>query len=153
MSQRKLIYTKRFESNDLSKITGEHDTEIEHFFKKLPSTAEEMLKDYQNNTLYMVNMERAKGKDVFLTTVKELCETYEIDVDIYEQNFGYVADLHLCMAMYSGTLKNLISKAILLADCLDIFKAKDEDENYDFLYSLTYYTHDRYYKGVKKEWF
>ncbi len=152
MSQRKLIYTKRFPRNDLDKCTVEND-DIEYIFKKLPPTAEELLKDYEENTKYVLNKERDKKKGLFLTIIRNLCESYEIDVDVYEDYFGYVANLHLCMAMYSSTLKNLIVKALDFADCFDLFKANDEDETYDVLLSLTYHTHDRYYKGKLKNWF
>ena len=152
MSERKIIYSKRFPNEPIDDGDIENDEEIKTLSSLLPETAEEFLKDIEENTRYILNEEKNSRKDEFLETVKALSNGYEIDIDIYEEEWGYVANLRMCAAMYSGYLKNLIIKSLILADSFDLFKAND-DCSYDVLLSLDYRTHDRYYKGEKKNIF
>ena len=153
MSERKLIYSKRFQDNSIDDSDIENDEEIKTLSSLLPETAEEFLKDIEENTKYVLNEEKYSKKDEFLETIQALANGFEINTDIYEEEWGYVANLQMSAAMYSGYLKNLIIKSLILADSFDLFKAKDDDCSYDVLLALDYRTHDRYYKGEKKNIF
>lgn len=95
MNSRTLIFSKRF-----PKITKDMLNEFEDVPKSdnadtdFPKTGEEFISYIEENTKYVFNDERAKHKDEFIALVKELSENYEIDTDLYEVGYGYIAYLH-----------------------------------------------------------
>lgn len=146
MNERKLIYSKRYINTPLDKY-GLEKADTKTISSGLPDTADDFLKALKENTSYVLNEEKGKRKSVFLDTVNELCEAYEIDVDVFSDCYGYVANLKMHSAMYTRELKELIVKALDISDNFDLLKPTEEPAAYDFLLCLTYYTHDRYFKG------
>lgn len=148
MNSRTLIFSKRF-----PKITQDMLNEFEDVSKSdnadtdFPKTGEEFISYMEENTKYIFNEERAKHKDEFIALVKELSENYEIDTDLYEVVYGYIAYLHWDFAICNGYLKELFAKMVTLCDSFDLFNP--DDESYDCLMSFEFCTHDKYFKGRK----
>lgn len=151
MSNDKVIYSKNYPT-----LTPEEeallDKQIEIEAKKhkssLPETAEEFLKDTRENTVYVLNKDKYEKKDVFLNLIKKFAEIEEADITITEKDFGYSANMKLCVAMYSGVLKKFFLNCLAIADSFDILPSRGEN-SIEIVLSLDYYTHDRYYKGEK----
>ena len=78
-------------------------------------------------------------KDKFIKTVYELSNSFEIDADLIEFAEGYIANIYVDYACYTGYIKKLLAILFILAD--DISFLDGSKENADMLFSFTYHTH------------
>ena len=75
----------------------------------------------------------------FIKTVYELSNSFEIDADLIEFAEGYIANIYVDYACYTGYIKKLLAILFILAD--DISFLDGSKENADMLFSFTYHTH------------
>ena len=149
MEEKKVLYSKRFPKGDFSDI----DEKLEQLNKenKLDDELKEgesFLEFIEKNQKFVPNEQRIAEKELFIKAAVDMAESYQIDTDIVEYDTRVVANIYLQTALYSGTLKKLISALIVMADQFDIFPPK-EGEEYTVNLLLTYHTHDIYFKGRK----
>lgn len=149
MEEKKVLYSKRFPKEDFSDI----DEKLEQLNKenKLDDELKEgesFLEFIEKNQKFVPNEQRIAEKELFIKAAVDMAESYQIDTDIVEYDTRVVANIYLQTALYSGTLKKLISALIVMADQFDIFPPK-EGEEYTVNLLLTYHTHDIYFKGRK----
>ena len=83
--------------------------------------------------------QRIADKDKFIKTVYELSNSFEIDADLIEFAEGYIANIYVDYACYTGYIKKLLAILFILAD--DISFLDGNKENADMLFSFTYHTH------------
>ncbi len=143
MGKHELIYSKEYPVSSLEDFeidTEEMEEENSGFFKQL-----------RENSTFVLNEEKEKKKDVFIETVKILADTYETDIEIYEEEWGYVANLRIGIWLGSGYAKDVLIKALMVADNFTIVKnvKKDKKNEHDILLLLDYSTYDRCFKGRK----
>ena len=77
-------------------------------------------------------------------TVYELSNSFEIDADLIEFAEGYIANIYVDYACYTGYIKKLLAILFILAD--DISFLDGSKENADMLFSFTYHTHHIFLK-------
>ncbi len=152
MGEKNLIYSITFHSQQ--EVSAEGDRQVKGTTSETDNsynlTAEEYFKQLEENTKYVLNMEKSRNKDTFIKAVKHLAETLEIDTDIYKKEWGYIANVKVRSLMIGeGVYRSFILKALLSADSFQITTVSRNQE-YDFILSLCYNTHDRYYKGEKR---
>ena len=97
------------------------------------------LKFIQKNRRSVPSKERIADKDKFIKTVYELSNSFEIDADLIEFAEGYIANIYVDYACYTGYIKKLLAILFILAD--DISFLDGSKENTDMLFSFTYHTH------------
>ena len=103
------------------------------------SEADDFLKFIQKNRRSVPSKERIADKDKFIKTVYELSNSFEIDADLIEFAEGYIANIYVDYACYTGYIKKLLAILFILAD--DISFLDGSKENADMLFSFTYHTH------------
>ena len=138
MDEQKIIFSNRFEKEkfedyktDLgtdSSVTPDF-TEADVFFLNL----------YRRTAEVLPSKERIADKDKFIKTVYELSNSFEIDADLIEFAEGYIANIYVDYACYTGYIKKLLAILFILAD--DISFLDGSKENADMLFSFTYHTH------------
>ena len=101
--------------------------------------ADDFLKFIQKNRRSVPSKERIADKDKFIKTVYELSNSFEIDADLIEFAEGYIANIYVDYACYTGYIKKLLAILFILAD--DISFLDGSKENADMLFSFTYHTH------------
>jgi transcriptional regulator with XRE-family HTH domain len=101
--------------------------------------ADDFLKFIQKNRRSVPSKERIADKDKFIKTVYELSNSFEIDADLIEFAKGYIANIYVDYACYTGYIKKLLAILFILAD--DISFLDGSKENADMLFSFTYHTH------------
>lgn len=150
MKEMKVIYSKRYPKIDSAELDKEiEQLNTENIFDDGLEEGESIIDFIEHNQEYVPNEERLAEKDLFLKVVKDLSESYEIDADIVEGDISCVAHLYLQSAAYTGTLKKILSGLIVMADELDILPPIKGDVECTLHLSLTYHTHDIYFKGRK----
>ncbi len=152
MNEKDLIYSITFPSPQ--EVYAESDSQVTEAADEADitdsQTAEEYFKELEENTKYVLNEKKYRSKDVFINAVKHLAETLEIDTDVYKKEWGYTANVKVrAVIMGDGIYKPVIIKALLSADSFQIINTS-KNQKYDFVLSLDYNTHDRYYKGKKR---
>ena len=137
MEERKIIFSKRFKkykfmnSDTESKDDADYDaaiSQISDFFEYM-----------RKNRKSVPSKERIADKDKFIKTVYELSNSFEIDADLIEFAEGYIANIYVDYACYTGYIKKLLAILFILAD--DISFLDGSKENADMLFSFTYHTH------------
>ena len=93
----------------------------------------------QKNRRSVPSKERIADKDKFIKTVYELSNSFEIDADLIEFAEGYIANIYVDYACYTGYIKKLLAILFILAD--DISFLDGSKENAYMLFSFTYHTH------------
>nr|WP_287712587.1 GDP-mannose 4,6-dehydratase [Anaerostipes sp.] len=101
--------------------------------------ADDFLKFIQKNRRSVPSKERIADKDKFIKTVYELSNSFEIDADLIKFAEGYIANIYVDYACYTGYIKKLLAILFILAD--DISFLDGSKENADMLFSFTYHTH------------
>ena len=150
MEEMKLIYSKRFPKKSLAE--SDKETEQLNTEKKYDDglkEGENIIDFLERNKKVVPNEERLAEKDLFIKAAMDLSMSYQIDTDIIDGDTSCVAHLYLESSLYTGTLKKILSGLIVMADELDLFPPKKEDDTYTVLLSLTYHTHDIYLNGRK----
>lgn len=150
MEEKKVIYSKRFPKEryaDLSEETKQLNREMK-LDDGVPE-GEHILDFIKRNQKAVPNDERIAEKDMFIKAVVDLSSTYEIDADIVEYDTHLSVYLYLECAAYTGYHKKLLSGIIVMADEMSVFPPKEANADYAVLLSLTYHTHDIYFKGRK----
>lgn len=150
MEEKKVIYSKRFPKENFAEMSKEiKQLNIENKYEDGIKEGESIIDFLRSNQKFVLNEERMAEKELFITAATDLSMSYEIDADILEDSTSCVVNLYLESSLYMGTLKKILSGLIVMADELDIFPPRKEDDPYTVLLSLTYHTHDIYLKGKK----
>lgn len=137
MEERKIIFSKRFKkykfmnSDTESKDDADYDAAI--------SQVSDFFEYMRKNRRSVPSKERIADKDKFIKTVYELSNSFEIDADLIEFAEGYIANIYVDYACYTGYIKKLLAILFILAD--DISFLDGSKENADMLFSFTYHTH------------
>lgn len=149
MEEKKVLYSKRFSKEYLLDLEEKvEQLNSENKFDDGLEEGESFLDFIQKNQEYVPNEERLAEKDLFIKAAIDLADSYEIDTDIIEYDTRVIANIYLQTALYSGTLKKILSALIVMADQFDVFPP-NEGEHYTVNLLLTYHTHDIYLKGRK----
>lgn len=150
MSEKKVIYSKRFPKESFAEL-GEETKQLNKESKTNDDIPEgEHIIDFlKRNRKAVPNEERIAEKDMFVRAIIDLSTTYQIDADIVEYDTYLICNLYLESSSYTGYLKKLFSGILVMADEMSIFPPTEENANYAILLSLTYHTHDIYFKGRK----
>ena len=119
MDEQKIIFSNRFEKEKFE----DYKTDLGTDSSVTPDFTEERIAD----------------KDKFIKTVYELSNSFEIDADLIEFAEGYIANIYVDYACYTGYIKKLLAILFILAD--DISFLDGSKENADMLFSFTYHTH------------
>lgn len=137
MDEQKIIFSNRFEKEKFE----DYKTDLETGNAITPtfSEANDFLKFIQKNRRSVPSKERIADKDKFIKTVYELSNSFEIDADLIEFAEGYIANIYVDYACYTGYIKKLLAILFILAD--DISFLDGNKENADMLFSFTYHTH------------
>ena len=117
MDEQKIIFSNRFEKEKF----------------------EDYKTDLGTGNTITPSKERIADKDKFIKTVYELSNSFEIDADLIEFAEGYIANIYVDYACYTGYIKKLLAILFILAD--DISFLDGSKENADMLFSFTYHTH------------
>lgn len=143
MDERKLIFSKRFKKY---KFTSS-DTEFEDTadYDATISQVGDFFEYMRKNRKCVPDEERIANKDKFIKTVEELSTTYKIDADLEEFSEGYIANIYLDYACYTGYIKKMLAILFILADDISFFDGKKE--NADMLFSFTHHTHHIFLNG------
>lgn len=137
MEERKIIFSKRFKkykfmnSDTESKDDADYDAAI--------SQVSDFFEYMRKNRRSVPSKERIAYKDKFIKTVYELSNSFEIDADLIEFAEGYIANIYVDYACYTGYIKKLLAILFILADDISFLDGKKEDA--DMLFSFTYHTH------------
>ena len=137
MDEQKIIFSNRFEKEkfeDYKTDLGTGNTITPDF-----TEADDFLKFIQKNRRSVPSKERIADKDKFIKTVYELSNSFEIDADLIEFAEGYIANIYVDYAFYTGYITTLLAILFILAD--DISFLDGSKENADMLFSFTYHTH------------
>ena len=129
MDEQKIIFSNRFEKEkfeDYKTDLGTSNTITPDF-----TEADDFLKFIQKNRRSVPSKERIADKDKFIKTVYELSNSFEIDADLIEFAEGYIANIYVDYACYTGYIKKLLAISFL----------DGSKENADMLFSFTYHTH------------
>ena len=70
------------------------------------------LKFIQKNRRSVPSKERIADKDKFIKTVYELSNSFEIDADLIEFAEGYIANIYVDYACYTGYIKKLLARKV-----------------------------------------
>lgn len=137
MDEQKIIFSNRFEKErfeDYKTDLGTDSSVTPDF-----TEADDFFKFIQKNRRSVPSKERIADKDKFIKTVYELSNSFEIDADLIEFAEGYIANIYVDYACYTGYIKKLLAILFTLAD--DISFLDGSKENADMLFSFTYHTH------------
>ena len=137
MDKQTIIFSNRFEKEkfeDYKTDLGTGNTITPDF-----TEADDFLKFIQKNRRSVPSKERIADKDNFIKTVYELSNSFGIDADLIEFAEGYIANIYVDYACYTGYIKKLLAILFILAD--DISFLDGNKENADMLFSFTYHTH------------
>ena len=143
MDEQKIIFSNRFEKEkfeDYKTDLGTGNTITPDF-----TEADDFFKFIQKNRRSVPSKERIADKDKFIKTVYELSNSFEIDADLIEFAEGYIANIYVDYACYTGYIKKLLAILFILAD--DISFLDGSKENADMLFSFTYHTHHIFLKN------
>ena len=137
MDEQKIIFSNRFEKEKFE----DYKTDLETGNTITPdfTEADDFFKFIQKNRRSVPSKERIADKDNFIKTVYELSNSFEIDADLIEFAEGYIANIYVDYACYTGYIKKLLAILFILAD--DISFLDGNKENADMLFSFTYHTH------------
>ena len=137
MDEQKIIFSNRFEKEKFE----DYKTDLGTDSSVTPdfTEADDFLKFIQKNRRSVPSKERIADKDKFIKTVYELSNSFEIDADLIEFAEGYIANIYVDYACYTGYIKKLLAILFILAD--DISFLDGSKENADMLFSFTYHTH------------
>ena len=105
MDEQKIIFSNRFEKEkfeDYKTDLGTGNAITPDF-----SEANDFLKFIQKNRRSVPSKERIAEKDKFIKTVYELSNSFEIDADMIEFAEGYIANIYVDYACYTGYIKKL----------------------------------------------
>ena len=105
MDEQKIIFSNRFEKEkfeDYKTDLGTGNTITPDF-----TEADDFLKFIQKNRRSVPSKERIADKDKFIKTVYELSNSFEIDADLIEFAEGYIANIYVDYACYTGYIKKL----------------------------------------------
>ena len=114
MDEQKIIFSNRFEKEkfeDYKTDLGTGNTITPDF-----TEADDFLKFIQKNRRSVPSKERIADKDKFIKTVYELSNSFEIDADLIEFAEGYIANIYVDYACYTGYIKKLLAILFILAD-------------------------------------
>lgn len=81
------------------------------------------MKFIQKNRRSVPSKERIADKDKFIKTVYELSNSFEIDADLIEFAEGYIANIYVDYACYTGYIKKLLAILFILADDISFWMA------------------------------
>ncbi|WP_251392484.1 hypothetical protein [Mediterraneibacter agrestimuris] len=107
MDKQKIIFSNRFEKEkfeDYKTDLGTGNAITPDF-----SEADDFLKFIQKNRRSVPSKERIADKDKFIKTVYELSNSFEIDADLIEFAEGYIANIYVDYACYTGYIKKLLA--------------------------------------------
>lgn len=105
MDEQKIIFSNRFEKEKFE----DYKTDLETGSSITPdfTEADDFLKFIQKNRRSIPSKERIADKDKFIKTVYELSNSFEIDADLIEFSEGYIANIYVDYACYTGYIKKL----------------------------------------------
>jgi hypothetical protein len=135
MDEQKIIFSNRFEKEkfeDYKTDLGTGNAITPDF-----TEADDFLKFIQKNRRSVPSKKRIADKDKFIKTVYELSNSFEIDADLIELAEGYIANIYVDYACYTGYIKKLLAILFILSD--DISFLDGCKENADMLFSFTYH--------------
>ena len=114
MDEQKIIFSNRFEKEKFE----DYKTDLGTGSSITPdfSGADDFLKFIQKNRRSVPSKERIADKDKFIKTVYELSNSFEIDADLIEFAEGYIANIYVDYACYTGYIKKLLAILFILAD-------------------------------------
>ena len=106
MDEQKIIFSNRFEKEKFE----DYKTDLETGNAITPdfTEANDFLKFIQKNRRNVPSKERIADKDKFIKTVYELSNSFEIDADLIEFVEGYIANIYVDYACYTGYIKKLL---------------------------------------------
>lgn len=116
MDEQKIIFSNRFEKEKFEDYKTDLGTD-----SSVPpdfTEADDFLKFIQKNRRSVPSKERIADKDKFIKTVYELSNSFEIDADLIEFAEGYIANIYVDYACYTGYIKKLLAILFILADDL-----------------------------------
>ena len=115
MDEQKIIFSNRFEKEKFE----DYKTDLGTDSSVTPdfTEADDFLKFIQKNRRSVPSKERIADKDKFIKTVYELSNSFEIDADLIEFAEGYIANIYVDYACYTGYIKKLL--------VISLFAAKD----------------------------
>ena len=126
-----------FKSSLFGKSAG-YEAVQKKFVRSKSEIKDRKLADMTKRTVLSV-LQGTYDKDKFIKTVYELSNSFEIDADLIEFAEGYIANIYVDYACYTGYIKKLLAILFILAD--DISFLDGNKENADMLFSFTYHTH------------
>lgn len=135
MDEQKIVSSDRFEKEkfgDYKADLGAGNTIIPDFME-----ADDFLKLIQKNHRSVPSEKRIADRDKFIKTAYELSNNFEIDADLIEFAEGYIANVYVGYACYTGYIKKLLATLFILID--DISFLDDSEENADMLFNFTYH--------------
>ena len=114
MDEQKIIFSNRFEKEKFE----DYKTDLGTDSSVTPdfTEADDFLKFIQKNRRSVPSKERIADKDKFIKTVYELSNSFEIDADLIEFAEGYIANIYVDYACYTGYIKKLLAILFILAD-------------------------------------
>ena len=125
MDEQKIIFSNRFEKEkfeDYKTDLGTGNTITPDF-----TEADDFLKFIQKNRRSVPSKERIADKDKFIKTVYELSNSFEIDADLIEFAEGYIANIYVDYACYTGYIKKLLAILFILADDISFLDGSKEN--------------------------
>ena len=148
MDEQKIIFSNRFEKEKFE----DYKTDLGTDSSVTPdfTEADDFFKFIQKNRRSVPSKERIADKDKFIKTVYELSNSFEIDADLIEFAEGYIANIYVDYACYTGYIKKLLAILFILAD--DISFLDGSKENADMLFSFTYHTHHIFLNNRETEY-
>ena len=106
MDEQKIIFSNRFEKEKFE----DYKTDLGTDSSVTPdfTEADVFLKFIQKNRRSVPSKERIADEDKFIKTVYELSNSFEIDADLIEFAEGYIANIYVDYACYTGYIKKLL---------------------------------------------
>ena len=120
-------------SDDMIKMGAPTPEELEEFFRKMDTRKS------------IPVQRRIKEAETFVAMIMEFCDIFEYDMEISRNKDEISATMKIEVVVLSGYCKEFFSRILKMADEINIFPNK-QNEN---ILVIRYYTHEVYIDGKK----
>nr|WP_325299204.1 hypothetical protein [uncultured Dysosmobacter sp.] len=137
------LYSRRYPQEDYEEFDeprseeeqAKTQTKLEEFKRKMQSIR------------YQEIPERMAKRQRFIDLALDLSETFHVDMDINQKDFGITVTLYMCCSFYPDIMTRMIAALFSMSDTSATFI--NHNQPGDFILSLDYKTHDGYIDGEK----
>lgn len=147
-TDKKIIYTKRYNFHKaVEEYTNLELPDNEYTAEDKISPSQKFMRMMCDDCVHIINPTQIKAAPRFISRAKELSQTYEIDIDIFEDFYNIQVLLHIYCGQYTCAFAHGIAELLNMSNnvCFSITRSGPGD----FALLLDYRTHDCYICGRK----